>query len=407
MQPSDHPYTLLTGSDELPDVAVGRLTVETNAQADAIIAKIIQYENNLLTPQSYMQDIVFLTDADDPAAGFFCDSSQIIGDDFDDSLNAIYHCLENKSAAARNETRSALFNTVNGSGTALLNYRGHGSIVDWAGGLMSRGDVGSFANNGKPFATITADCLDGHFAWYNLDSIGETFLREPNSGSAAHWSASGLGFLFQYQVLHVGFYNGLFEHGLASIGDAINYAKTNYHLTTGYESAPLYSMNLQGDPAMQLLRPDLNVTLTQQSVVFGVGDEVVFSGVVNNEGVYPVRPKLTITLPPELSGPLRQETVVEIDDLVGLGESAQFTLTAVAMTTSAEPITVTARASSAGLDLTEADQTATTTIQSIVSPTAIHLETFRSTALDVPRLWEFLALWLAIVTVIMLRQRSW
>ena len=406
MQPSDHPYTLLTGSDELPDIAVGRLTVENTSQADAIITKIIQYESNLLTPQPYMQDIVFLADADDPAAGFFCDSSQIVGDGLDDSLNAVYQCLEDKSTAARNDTRTALFNTINSSGIALLNYRGHGSVIDWAGGLMSRSDAGAFTNRDKPFATITADCLDGHFAWYNLDSIGETFLREPDGGSAAHWSASGLGFLFQYQVLHVGFYDGLFDQGLASIGDAINYAKTNYHLTTGYEPAPLYSMNLQGDPAMQLLRPDLNVTLTPQSTMFGLGDEVVFTGVVNNRGVYPVRPKITITLPPELSEPSRQEMVIEIDELIGLGESAEFTLTALALTTSAEPITVTARASSAGLDVTQADQTATTTIQSIVSPTAIQLETFNSTVFDVPRLWEFLVLWLAIVTVISLRQRS-
>jgi len=42
--PSDNPYSTKNDSDELPDVAVGRLLGNTAAQIDALLAKIIHYE---------------------------------------------------------------------------------------------------------------------------------------------------------------------------------------------------------------------------------------------------------------------------------------------------------------------------------------------------------------------------
>ena len=392
-QPSDHPYALLTGSDELADIGVGRFTVESLTEANNIVDKVIQYELNLLTPQPYMQDIIFTVDDDDPGAAIYCADSVALGDTLDDSLNPIYKCLPDGSSFSKSVLRSEIFNQINTTGTAILNYRGHGSPVDWAGSMLSRDHVGSFANNDRPFVIITADCLDGHFAWYNLDTIGETFLRRADVGSAAHWSASGLGFTFEYNVLHTGFYEGLFDDGRTTVGDAIVFAKRKYAVS-GYDTVTGFSMNLQGDPAMQLMRPDVEVSIEASDDSVSINDTIDFTLRVSNTGQYPSKLLLTVPLPSELeyvgvssstshtaavsSGASRAPNAggtvtVQILDGVGQGESAEFTLSTRVVSGAGGPANVSLQATGAGIEITTGDESDDTSITIAAVPTAIQL----------------------------------
>lgn len=383
-QPSDHPYALLTGSDELADIAVGRLTVETLAEANAVVEKIEQYETNLLTPQPYMQDVILMVDDDDPGAAIYCADSEAIADTFDGSINTHVKCLPDGSSASKATLRSEVLNQINSTGTAILNYRGHGSAIDWAGGVFSRDHASSFSNTDKPFVIITADCLDGHFAWYNLDTIGETYLRRPDVASAAHWSASGLGFSFEYNVLHVGFYEGLFDNGHTAIGDAIVYAKHQY-AASGYDSVTGFSMNLQGDPAMELMRPDIEVSLTPSDNSINVFDTVDFTLNATNSGSYPSKLTLTVPLPPEFSyvglSSTTAHTVstsgnmvtIEFEDALGGGESAEFTLTARAISNGPSPVTVDLESNGGGLEINTGLESAQTSVTISAAPTAVHL----------------------------------
>ena len=43
---SDHPFTLVEGDDYLPDLFIGRLSVEDDVQARTAIAKAVNYERH-------------------------------------------------------------------------------------------------------------------------------------------------------------------------------------------------------------------------------------------------------------------------------------------------------------------------------------------------------------------------
>jgi hypothetical protein len=77
-------------------------------------------------------------------------------------------------------------------------------------------------------------------------------MRLNNRGSVAHYSSSGLGFIFEQRILHGAFYDLVFCKHLNSIGDAVNFAKIEYYQSGGDDSE-LYSFILLGDQVMKLL----------------------------------------------------------------------------------------------------------------------------------------------------------
>lgn len=248
--PSDHVYAMLLGADELPDLAIGRLPAKTPAEADAMVQKIMRYETAFVDKESWTTHLLFVAD-DSDSGGAFCYENQttieghVPADYVTDEL-----CLPvGYSQADLDALRSNLFATVN-TGIGILNYRGHGSIPVWSN-IMSINDTAAWFNDGYPTFILSADCLDGYFAWPGWPALGETYFKLTGSGSAGHWSSSGLGFTDEHTVLHQAFYDGLHVAGLTTSGEAAVYSKIVY-LTTGNHRSEAYAFILLGDPAMQM-----------------------------------------------------------------------------------------------------------------------------------------------------------
>ncbi|MGB1253966.1 MAG: C25 family cysteine peptidase, partial [Candidatus Promineifilaceae bacterium] len=265
--PSDHPFSLLEGDDLIPEIAVGRITVgnrdfnntfnSTSAlddQAKNIVDKIIRYEAALENEEPWTSRFAFLAD-DADAGGAFCYDNENAASRIPDEFLKTFFCLDDYIAdnptGAQNRINAEFTNEINNNSAAIVNYRGHGSVVNWGGGLLTRDDRVNMFNNGKPFVIISADCLDNYFAFNNLMSLSEAFMRAPNAGSVAHWGSTGLGFSWEHTILHNAFYDGLYEEFLPTIGDAIVHAKTVYEPSPGSRSE-LYAFTLQGDPAMNM-----------------------------------------------------------------------------------------------------------------------------------------------------------
>ncbi|MCP5096695.1 MAG: hypothetical protein GY943_14175, partial [Chloroflexi bacterium] len=252
--PTDHTFSLLVGDDLLPDLAIGRISASTNQDAQIVVDKIIAYEQNQAT---FNQQILFVADKTD-AAGAFCEHNQQTGGLIPSKYSQSHLCLpQNPTPSDVSQLQTAMYNVVNNQGAWLLNYRGHGSIQYWGSGGTQLLSVSAYNNaltnwvNEKPTVIISADCLDGHFAWPGVSSISETLLRHADGGSAAHWSSSGLGTNDEHTLMHTHFYKGLFQLGQTAIGDVANTAKAGYLLTNNHQS-PVYSFTLQGDPALSL-----------------------------------------------------------------------------------------------------------------------------------------------------------
>jgi hypothetical protein len=259
--PSDHTMVLLSGNDLLPDMAIGRIAAGTNADADALVDKIIAYEQNQLTPTSWQHRILFVADNSD-FGGDFCLENQNTANILPALYSQTHLCLPGSqqdppSEQETAELRADMAEEVNNKGVVILNYRGHGSIEYWASpNILATSSTDFWLNPDKPVVILSADCLDGHFAWPGAPALSETFLMLRDGfgnplGTVAHWSSTGLGYTSEHTILHTGLYEGVFDVGLVAIGDAANYAKVKYY-QLGQDKSEMYSFTLQGDPAMRL-----------------------------------------------------------------------------------------------------------------------------------------------------------
>ena len=176
--------------DFIPDVSVGRLSVNDEANANQVVNKIIQYEQNI--DQDWFEKMILVgTDTfrnyRGPEGEVLKEYSQdIVEDNFTDFIK-LYETQYTLSSSAISEN-------IN-SGSGAVNFAGHGGYGVWSlgnAGYYRNSDVRSL-NNGNELPIIcTMACLTGGFdSVYNTGNcIGEEFLRNPNGGSIAYVGAT-------------------------------------------------------------------------------------------------------------------------------------------------------------------------------------------------------------------------
>ncbi len=391
--PTDHPYAMLTDDNLYPTLAVGRLSVETPDMADYpamgnhivnVVDKIIQYEQNLLDKHEWQRQMLFLYDDTDSGGNFKASQIQTI-QDVPLSFNPVLTGFTGPPASTADPIAAVVRATMaseTANGTTLVNWRGHGSVNNWGVHMLTAADivapgVGPYQNLGLPVVNISMDCLDGYFALPGFNAISEQLLRMPDGyGVAAHWSSTGLGLLSDHSVLAAGFYQGLFEQNHNTIGDAINYSKARY-ISLGRDPIEIYSFLLQGDPAMQLFRPELSLDLTASPTNLGVNQNTTAVVTLENDWIYPYRPTITTVVPDGLDFitytsnvplTLTQEVLggdlhltLELHETVQEGESAILELTL--LTTALGSYEVTAQSSGEEINLTPGQLAQAVTIQ--------------------------------------------
>ncbi|MCB8966619.1 MAG: DUF11 domain-containing protein [Ardenticatenaceae bacterium] len=379
--PSDHTMVLLSGDDLIPDMAIGRIAAETITETVAVVDKIILYETQQLSPTThdYHDNVLFVADMTDEA-GNFCIENEVIGQLLPPSFNQEHLCLADRTEELVGVLANDMQSAINFDGVGLLNYRGHGSVDNWIRGSfhpVTSTSTDFWFNTNKPTVILSADCLDGYFTYPGLTGLGESFLKlhDPifdNIGTVAHWSSTGLGTTTEHTALLRAFYTGLFQNELTAIGDAAVYAKTLFWQAGFYPDAEMYSFTLQGDPAMQLYRPDLSLEKASVTGSSEPGETAVFSLTVSNSGLYPAHATITDTLPTALSfvsasgnisftyAVTDTQVVINFVEPLAEGESATVTLrTQVAADSQPGTLTNRATVASPGLDFNLANNTDT------------------------------------------------
>ncbi|MCA9969624.1 MAG: DUF11 domain-containing protein, partial [Anaerolineales bacterium] len=309
--PSDYTMALLSGGDELADVAIGRIAAGSTAEAETAVGKIIRFETIQTDPaaREHHENILFVADMAD-TAGDFCAENNAVGGLLPAVFNQTHLCLSERTDPAVTQLQDDMSLLINGptAGLSILNYRGHGSVENWVKGSyhpVSTTNLDFWQNFDHPLVILSADCLDGYFTYPGVPGLGESILKlgDPQNndfrGSVAHWSSTGLGLTQEHTDLLTGVYSAVFTHGLTTIGDATVYGKL-YYLQRGNHDSEAYSFTLQGDPAMPLFRPDLSLTKTALQGAGAPGDTISFRLDLANSGLYPAQPRITETLPPGL-----------------------------------------------------------------------------------------------------------
>jgi hypothetical protein len=251
---ADNRYAAVVGSDILPDVLLGRLPVNSVAQAEALVAKIVQYEREPVGGEWNARH-VFVADSRDHAGNYASALDESYSGFIHPPLvgRKVYRDHLSKTAA-RQETLKAWQ-----EGALVTSFMGHSSWHQWSvDSLLSIQDVPDMRNGQKLPVLLSMTCFSGFFHHPEYATLDESLVVHEGGGAVASWSPSGLGLLSGHVVLHQGFYRSVLEGDEERLGAAALAAKLELHAYTDAYDELLDTYHLFGDPAMVVnttLRP--------------------------------------------------------------------------------------------------------------------------------------------------------
>lgn len=249
---ADNRFVTLAGNDTMPEMMLGRLSVNTPAEAAAFVDKILAFEQNS-PEEDWRKAVLTVADNEDTAGDF----DQIS----DDLLNC---CLSNPYQPARvylgvthasaEDARAAIMAEIN-AGKLLVNYSGHASTVSWASeNLLGVANIPQMQNGEKTPVFLAMTCREGYFHSPNpvnkgMESFAESVTRAEGKGAVASWSPTGLGVASGHDYLNRGFFSAFFFDGARTIGQATLAGKLDLWASGGALDL-LDTYLLFGDPAM-------------------------------------------------------------------------------------------------------------------------------------------------------------
>jgi hypothetical protein len=204
--------------DGVLDMALGRLPVQTPAEASAMVAKIIAYEKS-----SRMTEVLLVADKTDQTDDFdFAAAAHKVGALFPRSvgLRKVFRGEYGSDAQAK----EALLHYL-GQGSLVVNYLGHGGMMEWRGNLFNAEDAEALANAGRLPFYISMTCLNGFFQAPYGDSLAEVLLKAEQGGAVAVWTSSGMTLPRGQSVMNQELVRQLFNGEDLTIGEAAMRAK--------------------------------------------------------------------------------------------------------------------------------------------------------------------------------------
>jgi hypothetical protein len=274
---AENRFVTLVGSDIRPEMHIGRLPANTPAEAEAMIAKTINYGAACCNPLT--RNVLFVTD-NEGIGGDFYDYSDALADGWADpptnTIKAIPPWLPAPYTATKAYLgltcdpsvpspavgcRYQITTTLNITGAVLVNYIGHATKQTWASiteRLLDQSALSTLTNTNVCQLPImlAMTCYEGSFhePQAGVQSLGESSVLMPNSGAVASWSPTGFGLLTGHHYLEEGFFLALFQNKVQKLGVAITQAKQYLltHAPPGKYDDLVDTFVLLGDPALKV-----------------------------------------------------------------------------------------------------------------------------------------------------------
>ena len=241
---SDPAYAAVNGDDLLPDIAIGRLPAANLEEAQAMVHKIVTYENE---GGGLHGRAVLIADRPDPRAGDFEANAEELAATLLSGHDVEKIYLDELGTAATHDSILSTFD----EGASLVSYIGHGAMNLWSENILRTDDVDSLDYPAHYPLLLTMNCLNGYFQFPTYDSLSETLLKADGKGIIAAFSPSGESLDAPAHFYHRLLLAELLHGGHATLGDAVLEAQSKFAESGGYlELLSIY--HLFGDPAMRL-----------------------------------------------------------------------------------------------------------------------------------------------------------
>jgi hypothetical protein len=206
-------------NDGLPDMAIGRLPVQTKEEAAIVVSKIVGYEKS-----SKKNEALLVADRADNSDDFNFEGAS-------EEVRALLPTYLTVRKIFRGEfssdaqAKAELLNGIN-QGALLVNFIGHGSVESWRGILTSDDADGLINGLQLPFF-VNMTCLNGFFQNPYGETLAEALMKASGGGAIAIWTSSGLTEPDKQAVMNKELIKLIFGRGPTTLGEATAKAKAS------------------------------------------------------------------------------------------------------------------------------------------------------------------------------------
>jgi len=257
------------GNLDVPDLAIGRLTVRMDDQEEAndYVARIVDYEWGS-EPGIWSNKVVFvaddLTTPSHSGETHHMRQAELLTDDYlPRSIDARKLYLEDyespPGAMTKPLARQAARQYLN-SGLSIFHYIGHGAENTLADEqVFITDDIYSLSNGMRRGIFIAFSCDVGVYDSSSRQSMAEVFTSQASGGTIAAIAASQVSWVFQNDTLSKFFYQSLYPDqqvtSTATLGISLNRAKVLIGSGSFFSMANSQRYLLHGDPGLRLTQP--------------------------------------------------------------------------------------------------------------------------------------------------------
>ncbi|HFQ94489.1 MAG TPA: hypothetical protein ENK32_10795 [Anaerolineae bacterium] len=243
---ADNRFVTVDGADLLPDMLIGRLPVNSLAEARTVVDKIVKYETEPFFGDWNSKGL-FVTDEPDSAGDFIAHSDALISKFISPPWSASRAYLTDKTE--KDKVYTAVMSQWN-AGQGMVVFNGHSSIHQWSGErLFHLDDVAGLNNNGRLPVVLQMTCFTGAFQEPFWDTLDEVLLRQEGGGAVAVWGATGLGVATGHGELADGFMQTIIKDSTPQLGQAALAGKVLLQANQPAYPDLLDTFTLLGDPA--------------------------------------------------------------------------------------------------------------------------------------------------------------
>ena len=283
---SDHWYVTVSGHDEFTDMYIGRLSVETVNQAEAVVDKILAYER--APPNGdWRRRIISVADDEVSNSGDFIfrksldeiakdhtrlgyETVEIFLEDITDKVEAKPDDFDvHPQRVAKDMIIEAL-----GEGAVIAQYAGHGGNTVWAHEIIfDNVSVDQVEETDKIPFMLVLSCYNGYFDKPGEPSMAEKLLRKERGGIIGMLSATRLTYGSGNDALNRIIFDMVFKRNVRQLGPLSFDSKVELLMTEGTGQIDvMMEYTLFGDPALQIAIANGEIRPTIETKTVAPGD---------------------------------------------------------------------------------------------------------------------------------------
>jgi hypothetical protein len=255
---SDFWYSLLD-DDPIPDIAIGRLPVNSRAELEAVLRKIIDYEKS---PTDPWKNRCLIIGAGSSTGLFGVQTNTLIRNAIAPSIRADRMFLEGPPGDPDVGGTDRLLEYLS-EGVGWVNFRGHGGGGIWADqGLLDLASVRDIRNPSRLPVVTSMTCFTADFMG-SRPCLGESMVVQAENGAVAFFGSTAVGLVINDYLLLHHVVRTHAQHPDRTLGEIIQEAKIRYWLENVGDLAlsEMHQYNLLGDPTLHLTFPESETTV--------------------------------------------------------------------------------------------------------------------------------------------------